>query len=267
MGRAKRQWDAIRRLRPRNLFHRYGKPIRDITYHLGGNHNLPLLSPYGFTRLNNSTAGGEISVQDARSNFRSILRGFQLRRVMASQVQLQVSTVIRVGAHIPRYSITTIELAMTALRAQAYTQSARGVCVELPRAVWTLHCYAPIDGLDSIVSGSPVTDDSGINGVVPILIRRRRKRCCCASCEQDVPLPRQRHHLSSKLATGAGGLWRAVTTICLMPRLGAGFTTSRYTYTLTKSSQPSPPKTSYTLNWNSGRLLLPANHLVLTIAE
>ncbi|KAK0513179.1 hypothetical protein JMJ35_004165 [Cladonia borealis] len=105
---------------PRNPFHKNGKPIRGITCHLGGNHNLPLLSPYGFTRLIHSIAGGELSVQDARSILRPILRVFQLRRVIASQVQLSGKQVVRVGAHMPRYTITTIELAMTALQAQAY---------------------------------------------------------------------------------------------------------------------------------------------------
>ncbi|KAK0508245.1 hypothetical protein JMJ35_009329 [Cladonia borealis] len=77
-------------------------------------------TPYGFNKWISSTVGGELSVSDARSILRPILRGFQLWRVMASEVELPGHQRVRVEALIPTFTITTIELEMTAPQARAY---------------------------------------------------------------------------------------------------------------------------------------------------
>ena len=67
--------------------------------------NLRLLNTYAFNKRISPTVGGEISVMDARSVLKPILRVFQLRKVMASEVQLPGNRIIQVGAHMPSFTI------------------------------------------------------------------------------------------------------------------------------------------------------------------
>ena len=114
----------------------------------------------------NSTAGGELSVQNARSILGPILRVFQLRRAMASQVQLPGKASRSIwGSYAPLHHHDH-RARDDGTPGPNLLQSARGVCVELPRAVWTLHSYTPVDGQDSTVSGSPVTYHRGVGSVV-----------------------------------------------------------------------------------------------------
>ena len=55
---------------------------------------------------------------------------------MASQVQLPGNQLVRVGAHMPRYTITTVEIDITFLQAEAY-QKVHEACTSnlIPPAV------------------------------------------------------------------------------------------------------------------------------------
>ena len=83
-------------------------------------HNLHLFNPWACNKRINSTIGGELSVSDARSILRPILWGFQLRRVMASEVQLPGNQRVPVGVLISTFTITTVKLDMMVLQARAY---------------------------------------------------------------------------------------------------------------------------------------------------
>ncbi len=101
-----------------------------IYYQLAGNFNLQLLNPWAFNKRINATSGGGLSVQAARTILRPILRVFQVRRVMATEVELPGNTKIRVGALMLPFSICTVELAMTRLQAGAYYKVYRE-CAEI----------------------------------------------------------------------------------------------------------------------------------------
>lgn len=69
--------------------------------------NLRLLNTNAFTKRISATVGGEISVMDARSVPKPILRVFQLRKVMVSEVQLPGNRIIQLAPichHLPSIS-------------------------------------------------------------------------------------------------------------------------------------------------------------------
>ena len=59
---------------------------------------------------------------DARSVLRPVLRVFQLRRVMVSEVELPRKEIVQVSALMPAFTITTVELEISKTQAVDYYQ-------------------------------------------------------------------------------------------------------------------------------------------------
>ena len=107
---------------PLNPFNKNCKRFKGIIYYLASNYNLYLFNPFIFNKRINSIIRGELLVSNIYNILRPILRYFQLRRVIASEVQLLGDQRIHISALIPTFTIIIIKLEMTALQAYRYYQ-------------------------------------------------------------------------------------------------------------------------------------------------